>query len=254
MQVIHLWLLGCCVAMLGACALPPSAEAPIRAHAPALHFRAQDTLNWEPVVFPGKLRTAFRRAHHAGRDCVQAESVGSASMLRQRLQIAPDQLGRLRFDWNVNHLLPGADMTASGRGDSPARLVLAFDGDRQKFSARDAMLSELTYALTGEDMPYATLMYVWSNTLPVDTVITHPRTSRVRKIVVESGPQRLRQWVRYERDVYADFERAFGERPGALLALGIMTDSDNTQSHAQAWYGDIQLSPAWPHRLSDLSR
>ena len=39
----------------------------------------------------------------------------------------------------------------------------------------------------------------------------------------------------------ADFELAFGEAPGALLGIAVMTDSDNTQSTAQAWYGDIAL-------------
>ncbi len=195
------------------------------------------------MTFPGKLRTAFRALRHEGQESVQAEAAGSASMLRQRLRIAPGQLGQLRFAWQVDNLMDGADMTEPGRGDSPARLVLAFGGDRQTFSARNAMLNELTRTLTGEDMPYATLMYVWSNNLPVGTVITHPRTDRVRKIVVESGSQHLRQWRHHVRDVRADFETAFGEAPGELQALAIMTDSDNTKSHARAWYGPIQLSP-----------
>jgi len=44
--------------------------------------------------------------------------------------------------------------------------------------------------------------------------------------------------------VRADFEQAFGEAPGELQALAIMTDSDNTQSRARAWYGEIRLEPA----------
>lgn len=208
-----------------------------------LTFNAKDKMDWEPVTFPGKLRTAFSKQQHEGRESVQAESKGSASMLRQRMRISPDQLGRLSFEWQAENLLDGADLTAQGRDDSPARLVLAFDGDRQKFSARNAMLSELSRALTGEDMPYATLMYVWSNDKPVGTIIVHPRTDRIRKIVVESGPQRLRQWLRYERDVRADFEKVFGEEPGALQAVAIMTDSDNTQSRTRAWYGQIRLEP-----------
>ena len=36
-------------------------------------------------------------------------------------------------------------------------------------------------------------------------------------------------------------EKAFGEAPGALIAIGLMTDTDNTRSQAQAWYGTIQL-------------
>jgi hypothetical protein len=233
--------------ILGAsgCSTPPAIHSPstIPQQLP-LTFNARDKIHWETVVFPGKLRTEFRRVPHEGRDSIQAESVQSASMLRQRVHIPTEQLGLIHFEWQVDTLLENANLTEPSQGDSPVRLVLAFDGDRQHFSARDAMLSELSRALTGEDMPYATLMYVWSNHLPVDTVIVHPRTSRVRKIVVESGPARLRQWLHYERDLQADFKRAFGEAAGPLQAIGIMTDSDNTRSRTKAWYGTIGLKPA----------
>ena len=70
----------------------------------------------------------------------------------------------------------------------------------------------------------------------------NPRTDRIRKLVVESGPQRLSRWLDYERNVRADFEQAFGEPPGALVGIGIMTDTDNTQSQARAWYGPLNLT------------
>jgi len=38
--------------------------------------------------------------------------------------------------------------------------------------------------------------------------------------------------------------RAFGEEPGTLTAVGVLTDSDNTDGHAEAWYGDIRFEPA----------
>ena len=126
----------------------------------------------------------------------------------------------------------------------PQVAVLAFEGDRSRFTARDAALSELARALTGEELPYATLMYVWCNQRPAGTVIQSPRTDRIRKLVVESGPLRLNQWLDYERDIRADYERVFGEAPGALVGIAIMTDSDNTRSHAQAWYGPVRLLPA----------
>ena len=106
---------------------------------------------------------------------------------------------------------------------------------------KNAMLSELSHAVTGEPMPYAILMYVWCNHWPVNAVIENPRTDRIRKIVVESGSERLNQWLMYERNIRLDYENAFGEPPGALIGVGLMTDSDNTQSQVQAWYGAIQL-------------
>lgn len=206
-----------------------------------LTFSAQDKLQWETVELPGKLRTAFRLEKHQGRSSMRADSQRSASMLRQKLHIEPEQLNRLSFEWQVENLIAQADMRHRETEDSPVRLILAFDGDRQKFSAKNAMLSELSRALTGEDMPYATLMYVWSNQQAVESIIVNPRTDRVRKIVVESGPAHLKQWLRYDRQIRADFEKAFGEPPGALLGLAIMTDTDNTQSQARAWYGEIRL-------------
>jgi hypothetical protein len=127
-------------------------------------------------------------------------------------------------------------------GDSPVRIVLAFEGDRAKFSAKNAMLSELSHTLTGEPMPYATLMYVWCNTRAPGTVIINPRTDRIRKIVVESGAKNLNHWLDYERNIRADFEKAYGEPPGALVGVAIMTDTDNTRSTARAWYGKVKLA------------
>ena len=51
-------------------------------------------------------------------------------------------------------------------------------------------------------------------------MITSPRTDRIRKLVVESGAKQLDQWLDYERDIRADYERAFGEAPGALVGIG----------------------------------
>jgi hypothetical protein len=125
-------------------------------------------------------------------------------------------------------------------------LLLAFDGDRSRLSARDAALSELARVVTGEDMPYATLMYVWCNRQATGSVIRSPRTGRIRKLVLESGPARLGQWLEYERDIRADYERVFGEKPGALIGVAIMTDSDNTHSRTQAWYGPVRLIATRP--------
>lgn len=135
----------------------------------------------------------------------------------------------------------GCDLAQRDADDSPVRVVLVFEGDRSHFSQRDALLSELVRAVTGEPLPYATLMYVWCNQREPGTVIASPRTGRVRTMVVESGAARLNRWLDYERDIRADFERAFGEPPGALVGVALMSDSDNTRSTAQAWYGPIRL-------------
>ena len=61
-------------------------------------------------------------------------------------------------------------------------------------------------------------------------------TPAVRKMVLDSGADSLRQWRTHRRDVAADFRAVFGEEPGRLAAVAVMTDSDNTRSRAKAWY------------------
>jgi hypothetical protein len=157
------------------------------------------------------------------------------------LNIHPADLGQLKFSWKVPALIAQADMAVRDTDDSPVRIVLAFDGDKSQFSAKNAALSELAKLLTGEEMPYATLMYVWCNKREPGSVIENPRTDRIRKLVVESGSNSLNQWLDYERSIRLDFEKAFGEAPGRLMSIAIMTDTDNTKSFARAWYGPVQL-------------
>jgi hypothetical protein len=66
-------------------------------------------------------------------------------------------------------------------------------------------------------------------------------TERVRNVVVESGPARLGEWIDYARDVADDYRRAFGEAPGRISGVAIMTDADNTKSRASALFGDLTL-------------
>jgi hypothetical protein len=202
-----------------------------------------ESIVWHSRIFPGKNPTRYVRMAFDGRDAIQGDSVSSASMLRQHIRVEPFTLGNISFAWQVAHLIPGANMGLRDHDDSPVRIMLAFEGDRSRLSLKDNMLSELARTLTGEEMPYATLMYVWCNSRAPGSVITSPRTDRIRSIVLESGPHRLNQWLDYQRDIRADFETAFGEAPGALVGVAIMSDSDNTRSEAKAWYGAVRITP-----------
>ena len=231
--------------LLAGCAAVPDAKGPADIGRSAWAAESGPVLTgWDHLIFPGKSPNQFKYDRKDGRDAVAVSTASSVSMLRSKVRIEPAELGSVRFSWKVPQLIAGADMALRDADDSPVRIVLVFEGDRSRFSARDAALSELAYTLTGEKLPYATLMYVWCNKREPGTVIRSPRTGRVRKLVVESGGRKLNQWLDYERDIRTDFERAFGEKPGALVGIGIMSDSDNTRSTASAWYGPVRLAPA----------
>lgn len=201
-----------------------------------------DRAIWQHHTFPGKKPTQYNYAFLDGRHAVMASASSSASMLRHAVRVEPELLQDIAFSWKVRQLIPGADLTRRETHDSPVRLVLAFEGDRSEFSMKNAMLSELSLTLTGEAMPYATLMYVWCNACTKETLFVNPRTDRIREIVLEAGPELIGHWLDYQRDVRADYLKAFGEAPGALVGVGIMTDTDNTHQSAVAWYGPISLT------------
>ncbi len=203
------------------------------------------TENWVAQSLPSKKTTHFslRQDKEKGMRVVRAHSDGSASLLRRKVLIAPNELSNVAFSWKVPELIAAADMAVRETEDSVVRVILSFEGDRAKFSAKNRMLSDLTQALTGEELPYATLMYVWCNKRQAGEVIVNPRTDRIRQLVVESGPMNLGKWLSYERDIRADFIQAFGEEPGALIGIALMTDTDNTKSKATAWYGPVSFKP-----------
>ena len=232
-------------AIVSACVLAGTLALAGCQHAPAPTSTSASsqrwTEGWAPFVLPGKTATAYSPGHVDGRWAIHAKSERSASMYRRSVRIEPGQLGNVTFSWKAASLLPDADVRESETGDAVVRVMLAFDGDPSRLSARTRMMFDLMQSLSGEPPPFATLMYVWDSQAEVGSVVLNKRSDRIRKIVLESGPTHLGQWRSYERDVRADYRRAFGEDPGALIGLAVMTDSDNTQSRAEAWYGEIRL-------------
>jgi len=243
------WAAALGLAVAGCVALPepPASDVGASPWARTAGTTRRPAGRWTHYPLPGKRATHYRYARNEGRDSVAVTASSAASMLRLPVRVEPGDLGAVRFSWKVPALMARADLALREAADSPVRIMLSFEGDRSRLSARDAMLSELSRSLTGEEMPYATLMYVWCTQREPGTVIRNARTARIRKIVLESGPAKLDRWLDYERDIRADYERAFGETPGALTGIAIMTDSDNTRSVARAWYGPVSLLPPAPH-------
>lgn len=202
-----------------------------------------DALEWEIFRVPGKQPTRYRHVQHEGRDAVLAVADATGSILRHRFRLAPSNLGRVSFSWNVPDAASGANAAISKLEDVPVRVVLAFDGDRARFSLKNALLSDLSQLLTGEPLPYATLIYSWSRVNPPGEVIANNQTDRIRKLVVESGDGRYNQWLSYERDIRADFQKAFGEAPGALTSFAVFTEGERNLGPLQAWYGPVVLKP-----------
>jgi len=201
-----------------------------------------DDLRWEIFRVPGKQPASYSYVRHEGRDAVLAKVEASGSILRHRHRIEPEQIGLVRFSWNVPNA--GANLSLPQLDDVPVRVVLAFEGDRSRLSMKNTLLSELSRLLTGEEMPFATLVYSWSRVNQPGEIVVNDRTDRIRKIIVDSGDHGYNEWRSYERDIRADYRRAFGEEPGALLSFAVFTEGEKNEGQLQAYYGPVELVPA----------
>lgn len=204
-----------------------------------------DGSGWQEWSFSRfKNSTRYERIEDSGAVVIKASADRSASGLRHALKVDPAAYPVLTWRWKVNELIASADNTRKHTEDSPVRVLVTFDGAIEKIPFADRLLFDNVYLLTGRRMPYATLVYIWENRVPPNTVIPNLHTSRIKMIVAESGRGNLGRWQRVTRNIVDDYRRAFGEEPGMITSVGIMTDTDNTGLKAEAFYGDIELRRA----------
>lgn len=169
---------------LAGCATPKRATAD--AVAPFSTAAALERLprGWEDLVLRRDLpRTDYQLAAVDGRRVLRASGHG-ASGVRCRLQVEAREMRKLQWSWWTREVPPGMSVARSETDDSPARVAIGFRGDEQRLSARDRALYELVQLVTGERLPFATLMYVWDGQLPPGTVVGYARTARIQYVVV----------------------------------------------------------------------
>ena len=192
-------------------------------------------------IAPYKKNTVYRLENYQGRTVLSANSKTSASGLAIKLKPRQAQNLWLKWEWKTIAPMPEADNAERNHDDAPLRLLVAFDGNKSKLGLKEKMNFEMASLISGQEMPYATLMYIWSGKTAVNTVLDNAHTSRIKMIVVDSGWEGLGDWRKHERDLAADYKRAYGENPGDVIGIALLTDTDNTKSETRALYGDIEL-------------
>jgi hypothetical protein len=250
--MLHPWrLLAPALLVVSGCALAPESPPGEDAALPYITSFAAgrsgsvDGSGWQEWSFSRfKKPTSYELIEDSGARVIKASAEGSASGLRHALRVDPAAYPVLAWRWKVNQLIETADNTHKHTEDSPVRVLVTFDGAVEKIPFADRVLFDNVYLLTGRRMPYATLVYIWENRAPKNTVIPNQHTSRIKMIVAKSGRGNLGHWQKITRNIVDDYRRAFGERPGMITSVGIMTDTDNTGLKAEALYGDIELRRA----------
>jgi hypothetical protein len=232
------------VSFLLACSAPVSAaktDAALPCAARNLDF-GQPAVGWahQPL---SKLKrdTVYSLVQEDGHAVLRAVADRSASLYVALIKPATGVPASIGWRWKTDALVPDADNRDKKREDAPLRVLVGFDGDKATLPEEEQKRFQRAKSLTGRDGPYATLMYIWSDHVPVNTVIPSAHTSQVKMLVVASGSKGLGQWQTMHRNLAADYKRAFGAAPGRVLGVGVMTDTDNTGAQAVGEYSDIRF-------------
>jgi hypothetical protein len=118
-----------------------------------------------------------------------------------------------------------------------------FSGNTPALPFNERVFFAQVKAIAGIDVPYATLDYSWGSGAPAESIVRNEWTSRIRMLLVRSGPEGMGEWVSEQRNVYEDFKKMFGEEPEKITQVVIYTDADATGATAEAYYGDIEFLP-----------
>ena len=200
---------------------------------------------WKPLTFKKiEKHTAYTLVKDGGTVAVKAVSEASASGLTREIRINLKEYPVVQWRWKVANVLKKGDVTKKEGDDYPARIYITFEYDSSKVGFFDKAKYESVRLFYGQYPPLGAINYIWESKAPKGTVLPNPYADQVKMIVVESGAERLNQWVNEERNVYEDYKKAFGGEPPMISGIAIMTDTDNTGETATAYYGDIVFKKA----------
>lgn len=191
-----------------------------------------------------KRDTVYTRIQEDGQTVLRGTADRAASLYVAGLKPPLAPAATLSWRWKTDALVPGADNRRKELEDAPLRVLVAFDGDQSTLPEAEQKRFRRAKNLAGRNLPYAVLMYIWSEQVAVGTVIPSAHTSQVKMLVVASGTGDLGQWQSLRRNIAEDYRRAYGAAPGPLLGVAVMTDTDNTGTTAVGQYADIRIECA----------
>ena len=159
------------------------------------------------------------REEEGGNLYLAAETRDAAIDAGRKADINLRIYNKVRWRWRVWDLPEGGNEENKNTNDSGAAVRLVFYG-----GLRPRMLK-----------------YVWSSTLPAGTRTESAGNSKIKVIVLQSGPERTGEWVWEEVNAYDDYKTLFGGEPRPVRFLGVISDANNTKSQAKADYDDFSF-------------
>ena len=183
-------------------------------------FDELNSSRWRNVEVRGN--SQYRAVSLDGRSCLRAESHATGSILLTTVRFEPKAYPWLMWQWRVDQLVQGEALDQPKGSDAAARVYVYFETQGLPWQKRN-------------------IDYVWSASLPVGTSLTSAYSPTSHIVVVESGADHAGQWRDAERNLAEDYRESFHEEPPGVIAIGLMTDSDNTGSESLAYFDEVRI-------------
>lgn len=195
---------------------------------------------WKPMTFPKiDKTTAYTTVRDDDAEAILARAECSASALYVAVDVDLTKTPLLTWRWKATQAPTAADERRKDGDDFAARVYVMFRFDAQRASWWARARHRLGTAIYGDIVPGNAINYVWSSQEPAGASWENPFSSEARMIVVGRGA--MSEWRQESVDVAADYEKYFGSPLPPLLAVAVMSDSDNTCSQAGAYFADFRF-------------
>lgn len=197
---------------------------------------------WEPLTFPKiKAHSTYTLVTRGDKTVLKAESRASASAIVYRRTFNIYESPRLHWRWKVDQLPAHGNPKNKGGDDYPIRVYVVFQYDPASATPGERLIYSALKMIYGKYPPHSTLNYVWTSATIPDRYIVSPYTEKARMILLERGNGRVGEWMEESVDVLADYRQVFGKDPPATAGLAVMSDTDNTGTHAVAYLDFIEV-------------
>ncbi len=228
-------------AAFGACSVAGAAEV-----LPPLTDAGHIGGGWSVATLPQQSKpvTRFSAVQVDGRAAVRLQADASYGNL---VRVLPDVAApaRLRWSWRLQRANPAVDLRRKAGDDVPAKVCLSFDLPLEQLSFMERQKMRLARDFSGQALPAATLCWVWGEHEAVGALIDNAYSRRLRYLVLRNAGDPLSSWLEEDRDVAADFLRAFGDESTVvppLVLVGIGADADNTGGKSVAQVADLRFA------------
>jgi hypothetical protein len=200
---------------------------------------------WQPVGLPkqDKPVTRYRVVDFDGARVLAIDAQASYGNLVYEWP-AGVRAQQLSWRWRIELDNPKTDLRSKGGDDHVVAVCALFDLPLQAIAFWERQMLRLARALSGQSLPAATLCYTWDARQPAGALLESPYTRRVRWIVLRGARDAMGVWRTEQRDLQADFVRAFGDESTTvplLRAVLLAGDADNTGGASLALVGDLVL-------------